>query len=101
MALTDQSARVRLSRDERERTRLHLPEKGRKPAKWSHQAELDSLRGKQIKFQLVHMDDYDFRTATLLEADQFSIKISVDWLIRGQQSTMTYFKHQIAAFAAA
>ena len=75
--------------------------KPHKPVKWSHQAELDSLKGRKIGLRLAHMDDTDCLIVTLIEADQFAIKVQTDGFMLGKQSIMTYFKHQIAAFAAA
>jgi sRNA-binding regulator protein Hfq len=71
------------------------PFKSRKPVKWSHQNELDSLKGREIKLFVVGETPGNFTKGTLIEADQFSIKV------KAQQSTMTIFKHQIVAFAAA
>ena len=88
-----------------------IPGPGRRPmlsapvskklVKWSHQAELDRLKGKKIAYRLNHMDDGDWQYATLVDADQFAIKVLGQFFTTEQQSTLIYFKHQIAVFAAA
>ncbi|RWI35444.1 hypothetical protein [Mesorhizobium sp.] len=53
------------------RQKLGMPPK--KPAAWSHQKDLDSLKGKKVKFGLL---DSEPVTAVLIEADQYTVKIA-------------------------
>jgi hypothetical protein len=56
------------------------------PPRWSHQRELDGLRGQKVSIFLLSGDV--FRNVTVLEADQFTIKIEGNVI----------FKHAIALF---
>ncbi len=72
--------------------------RGHKPKvkRWSHQDELDALKGRMVALLF---EDEGEAEVTLIEADQFAIKVSaID--DDGQQSTLIYFKHTIAGFRA-
>ncbi|RWB95515.1 hypothetical protein [Mesorhizobium sp.] len=73
------------------RQKLGMPPK--KPAAWSHQKDLDSLKGKKVKFGLL---DSSPVTAVLIEADQYTVKIAGD-----EQSSkpVTIFKSALTYFA--
>jgi hypothetical protein len=79
------------------RSTAHPAVRGRKPIRWSHQNELDTLRGRNVVLSVAGGSV----TGMLVEADQFAIKISGEFLHTGKQSTMTYFKHSIESFRAA
>lgn len=70
-----------------------IESKGRRPfkaPKWSHQQELDALKGKHIG--LLFTDD-ERTNGKLLEADAFSLKLE-----HPEQTTVIFFKHVIAGF---
>ncbi len=71
-----------------------------KPKPWSHQRDLEALKGKKITFLIA--SSVEWQTGVLVEADQFTLKIAVESIfMNGQQSLLTYFKSQFTAYAAA
>ena len=65
------------------------------PKKWSHQRELESLKGKLIEIQFAHNRD-TWQRFLLVEADQFALQIRA----AGEQSTLTYNKSSIIGYRA-
>lgn len=64
-------------------------ERKAKPPRWSHQRELEALRGRQV---VLVGPDRNCYVGTLVAADQFTIKVR-----RGDE-TMTWFKHSILGY---
>jgi hypothetical protein len=68
--------------------------RNKKPKRWSHQDELNTLKGRKLSLKVFGK----WTKVTLIEADQFSVKVqNID---DHQQSSVTYFKHAIDAYAA-
>jgi hypothetical protein len=67
-----------------------------KPKRWSHQAELDRLKGKAIA---ITGHDGSSVEGTLLEADQFTLRVSTT-TVEGKTAIMTFFKHALLGYAA-
>jgi hypothetical protein len=77
--------------------RLKLKKTFTQPKKWSHQRELERLKGKKIWF--MKQGDKTKRVADLLEADQFTLRLAVE-LDNGTFSHMTVFKSALVAYGA-
>lgn len=75
------------------RTKIAPPGWNRKnkAKRWSHQDELNTLKGRNV--QILAFGTWN--EGLLVEADQFALKIQ----LTGRQSTVTYFKHAIDAYA--
>lgn len=67
-----------------------------KPKPWSHQRELESLKGKMI---YVLQNDGNGITAVLLEADQFCLKLEIR--NGAYTSVLTVFKHDLRSYQVA
>ena len=76
--------------------RKHIPprplksNKPKGPPRWSHQRELEGMKGQQIRIAPLGDDDME---VTLLEADQFTLKVRDD-----EGTTLTLFKHALAGY---
>jgi hypothetical protein len=82
-----------------ERAGERKPFKPKAPKKWSHQDQLESLKGKPIQFHIAGGEIGIM--GVLLEADQFTIQVEVDSIfVAGVKSVLTYFKSQVVFFAA-
>jgi hypothetical protein len=82
-----------------ERAGERKPFKPKPPKKWSHQDQLESLKNKEIYFQVVDRDNGI--KGVLLEADQFTIQVEVEhFLATDVKSVLTYFKSQVVFFTA-
>jgi sRNA-binding regulator protein Hfq len=71
------------------REKIRLP----RPKRWSHQDELDALKGKAIRIVYTNGDE---TKAVLIEADQFALKVQIE----GEKPSVV-FKHSIAEFGEA
>lgn len=65
--------------------------KPKKPPRWSHQNDLDALKGKNIKLWLSTLSNGGV-VGTLIEADQFTVKIRS---LTGTGQETIYFKSSI------
>jgi hypothetical protein len=82
-----------------ERAGERKPFKPKPPKKWSHQDQLESLKGKEIMVCIFGPEN-PIR-GVLLEADQFTIQLEVEnAFASGVKSVLTYFKSQVVFFAA-
>lgn len=70
------------------------PNREKKPRAWSHQDELQALRGKTIIYCVL---DEGIQSGTLLEADQFTIKVKK----QGFKSSIVVFKSSLTYFSEA
>ena len=68
------------------RTRLSAP----KVKKWSHQDELESLKGKTIKLGFLQTGGK--QEFLLVEADQFTVKVT------HEGETYVFFKHNLTGY---
>lgn len=62
-----------------------------KVARWSHQRELEGMKGHKIR---IHLPDEGWVGGVLVEADQFTIKMQFD----PEMTPVIYFKSAIDAF---
>jgi phage terminase large subunit len=69
-----------------------------KPKRWSHQNDLDALKGQNITVTLHTGHKLVVR---LLDSDQFTLKVQDLSAGQHEQSVLTYFKHAIAAYGVA
>lgn len=69
-----------------------------KPKPWSHQRELEALRGKTVEMKVV--DFQGFMTGTLLEADQFALKLRLHTVGSEYQPELIIYKSSIRSFRA-
>lgn len=65
-----------------------------KKAAWSHQSDLIALKGSEVS---IEMSDGKF-TGTLLEADQFTVKLQTDQMFAGRKTSVVIFKSSIICF---
>ena len=75
------------------RPKLSLPPK---PKKWSHQDELEALKGSRIEIRFVGFMNWD--PYILVDADAFTLKLTA---VTGDKSVLTYYKHALIGFRAA
>jgi hypothetical protein len=69
-----------------------------KPRPWSHQRELEALKGKRIDF--LYRNAAQWCSGTLVEADQFALQIDISRAPE-VKSVLTVFKHDLRAYKAA
>jgi len=65
-----------------------------RPRAWSHQDDLKHMRGKTIKITMPGSAGDRCVTGTLMESDQFTLKIQR----QNDQAILTYFKSHLIAF---
>jgi sRNA-binding regulator protein Hfq len=68
--------------------------KNSKPKRWSHQRELDSLIGEEVKVTFL-AGRHDFVSGMLVASDAYTIQLATN-----HKSVMTYFKHGIRCYEA-
>lgn len=73
------------SREKQKMSDFRPRNKPAKPKRWSHQDDLEGLRGQRIE---INLNDGTSYNGTLLEADQFTLKIQADNVL----SAVTVFK---------
>jgi len=75
-----------------QRVQPHKSSKPKGPPRWSHQRELEALKGQQIEIAMLGGDDDDMEV-TLLEADQFTLKVRDD-----EGTVAVFFKHALVGY---
>lgn len=75
------------SKAPREKMKLTPP----RPKRWSHQDDLESLKGKMVCLDLVSGGKI---TGRLIEADQFALKVTISGHL-----AQTFFKHNISHYS--
>jgi hypothetical protein len=76
------------------RAKLGMPKKAKR---WSHQDELEALKGQEVSLFFAHrVDDMDYVTGMLVNADQYTIQLAL-----GSQSLVTYFKSDLRSYSKA
>jgi hypothetical protein len=66
-----------------------------KPKRWSHQQDLEKLKGKKV--DLVYPNG-EWVRGVLLEADQFTLRVDIG--SENHQSVLTVFKHSLRSYSA-
>jgi len=85
------------------RERLSVPglnrprPKNHKPKAWTHQQELSNLRGKEI---CIFFIDDSYKVGTLVEADQFTLKLAISIAGKENKSVLTFFKSAMKGYGA-
>lgn len=73
------------------RQKVSMP---KKPKRWSHQDDLDALKGQKLRVEFANGGSFEGK---LLDADQFTLKMNVS----SQAGVVVIFKSTLTYFAAA